>query len=147
MRGMARSTRLLYLTGVAFACVALSQATVGAAQRTVRATTAWVAVPEAGGRETMAFAVVDNGTMYDVYVVSAESDVAGNVELRQGKKAGPSEALSEAPVPAFGQLEMSPVGVHVLLKDLKRPLKPGDVVALVLTLDSGDRLTVSAPVK
>jgi copper(I)-binding protein len=37
--------------------------------------------------------------------------------------------------------------VHILLKDLKKPLKAGDSVELTLTTDGGAVIKMTAPVK
>ena len=42
---------------------------------------------------------------------------------------------------------MDPKGVYLLLTDLKRPLKDGDMVSLTLTTDGGAALKVSAAVR
>jgi copper(I)-binding protein len=132
----------------AIALVVLLCSTAGvAAQRTVRASDAWVAAPAAGGVETMAFVTVDNGTMYDVYVVGAQSEAAEVVELRQTDAAGKASVVKEVPVPAFDRLEMSAKGVHLRLASLKKPLKPGETVTLTLLTDGGTALEVAAAVK
>ena len=118
-----------------------------AAQRTVRATDGWVATPAAGATEATAFATVDNGTMYEVYIVGAQSDAADVVELRQTDAAGKTSVVKEAPVPAFDRLEMSAKGVHLRLTSLKKPLKAGDRVALALLTDGGQELQLEAVVK
>lgn len=117
-------------------------------QPTIRASAAWIQAPAAGRPEAMAFATIDNGTMYDIYLVGAETEVAGATELRETPKgAAAPAAVAEVPVPAFGRLQMSPQTVHLHLGALTRPLAAGDVVTLVLHTDIGERLTVSATVK
>ena len=132
---------------VAALLLLLFSATTVAAQRTVRATDAWVAAPAAGATETAAFATVDNSTMYEVYIVGAQSDAADVVELRQTDAAGKTSVVKEAPVPAFDRLEMSAKGVHLRLASLKKPLRAGDTVALALLTDGGQALEVAAVVK
>lgn len=115
-----------------------------AGQRTVRATEAWIAAGASG--EARAFAIVENGTMYDVYLVGAESDAAGAIELMQ-TTSGKSAAVKEVPIAAFERLEMSPDATFLKLSGLKRPLKPGETVTIVLRTDTGERLSVAAAVK
>ncbi len=117
-------------------------------QPTVRASGAWIQAPAPGATDARAFVVVDNGTMYDIYIVGAETDVAGTVELRHTPKSSVTPAaIKEVPVAAYGRLEMSPYAVHLHLGALKRPLAAGDVVTLVIYTDIGEQLTVSASVK
>jgi copper(I)-binding protein len=127
--------------------VVLAIAGAGASQRTVSATDGWVKAPAEGAAETSAFVTVQNGTMYDVYAVGAQSDVAGVVELRQASKGGAATVAKEVTVPAFDRLDMSPDGVYIHLGQLKRPLKPGETVDLSILIDNGGALAVTATVK
>jgi copper(I)-binding protein len=106
----------------------------------------WVKAPAAGETTAAAFALIRNPTMYDIYVTAAATDVAGSVELRQAAPGTPGKAVKEITVPAYESLTLGPAGMHLLLKDLKKPLKPGETVALTLTTDQGV-LKVAAVVK
>ena len=116
------------------------------AQRTVRVTGAWLKVSE-GSKEAVGVVTVDNGTMYDVYIVGVETEVAGFAELRQAVRGEKPATLKEATVPSFGQLEMSAEGIHIYLSELKRPLKTGETIDLALLLDNGQPLIAAATVK
>lgn len=107
---------------------------------------AWVVEPAAGASSASAYAVIENPTMYEVYVTSVTSDVAGAAEIADGP-ADTTKVVKDLPVPAYGQTELAPGGVHIRLKDLKRPLKSGESVELTLQLDTGANITVTAPVK
>src|SRR5262245_10156198 len=88
-------------------------AALGAVERTVvrvaaqekqpSVSSGWVKTPASGATSTEAYATVENPTMYAFYLLSATSDVAGTVELRQ---AGKDAALEEVTVPAYGTLDM-----------------------------------------
>jgi periplasmic copper chaperone A len=120
-----------------------------AAQKPIAASNGWIKAPAAGDTTAAAFVVVDNPTMYDVYVVSASTDVAGRVTF-QRPGASPTAAadpVAQVTAPAYDSVELKPDGVHMLLSDLKKPLKPGDTVTLVLTTDSGIALEVAAEVR
>ena len=84
--------------------------------------------------------------MYDFYLVSAASDVAGKVEFR---KTGDDEAkaVPNLTVPAYGKLSMGPDSVHLLLVDLKRPLQEDESVPLTLTTDDSVKLRIQAVVR
>ena len=116
-------------------------------QPTVRVSTAWIQAPGAGSTEAAAFVTIDNGTMYDVFIVGAETEMAA-IEIRDRPKGGVAAVVvKEVPVPAFGRLEMSPETVHLRLTALGQPLKPGDIVRLVIYTDGGEQLAASATVK
>ena len=131
-----------------FAGPGLGHASAGQ-QKNVEASNGWVKTPTAGETTAAAFVTVDNPTQYDVYLTAAATDVAGKVEFRD--KSGSSDAQGQARktvnVAAFDSLAMNPKGVYLLLSDLKRPLKDGDMVSLTLTTDGGATLQVSAAVR
>jgi copper(I)-binding protein len=135
--------------GVAAMCLGLAGDSVAGQQKNVEASGGWVKPPAAGETATTAFVDVDNPTMYDVYLMSAATDVAGKVEFRdKGQSGDPQGQVRKSiTVPAFSSIAMDPNGVHLLLTDLKRPLKSGDTVALTVTTDGGVVLQVSAAVR
>ena len=122
-------------------CLA-SGATLVAQEKKVTASNGWVKTPAAGETQTRAFVSIENPGMYEVNVTSARSDTAAKVELRDG-----SQAVTFINVPAFGSVEMTTAGPHLLLTGLKRPLKDGDTVTLTLSTDVDVTLTVSASVR
>lgn len=118
-----------------------------ATQPAVKASEAWIQAPAAGATETTAFVAIDNGTMYDVFIVGAHTEAA-TIEIRDTPTGAPRPVtVKEVPVPAFGRLEMSPKAVHLHLTALKTALVRGDVVKLVIQTDGGEQLTVAATVK
>ena len=115
----------------------------------VAATGGWVKLPAPGETQAMAFVAIENPTMYGIYVVSATADAAGRVELRDGGQSGdarlkPVEFIS---VPAYESIDMKPDSVHLMLLDLRRPLKEGDKVALTLATDNAGTLEIAAIVR
>lgn len=112
------------------------------------AVSAWVALPAAGATAAVAYVEISNPTMYEIFVVSATADVAAKVELRGAAAAGgEAPVVTEFPVPAYGSTPAEAGAPHLRLLDLKKPLKAGDAVALVLTTDSGVQLKVAASVR
>jgi copper(I)-binding protein len=116
----------------------------GRLQPTVRVTDGWVQTEP--GNEAKAFITVTNGTMYDVYLVGASSDAATTVELKQMADGKPVPAKDVA-IPSFDRLQMSPKNIFVSLVGLKRTLKTGESVTIVLTTDAGEQLSAAATVK
>ena len=112
------------------------------AQPAVTASDAWATESAMDRPVAEAYLSINNPTMYDIYVVKATSDVAGKIEFRNGAK-----ALKEITVPAYGSIELAPNGTVLSLLDLKKPLRLGDTVELVLTTDGGIDLTLSAIVR
>lgn len=139
MRGAGR------LIGLVTVMVALA-GHAGRGQAQPAASGAWVLEPAAGATTTSAYAVIENPSMYEIYVVSVTTDAAGAADVASGPPDA-AKPVPELPVPAYGQAELKPGGVHIRLKDLKRPLKEGDSVELTLTTDGGVTIKVTAPVK
>ena len=141
-----RATRVV-LVGLALLLPAA--AGIAAQQKTVSASQAWVKVAAADQTMTEGFVVVDNPTMYDVYLVGAVTEAAGKVEFRDLSKPGGASAqvVKEVAVPAYGSVTMDPKGLHIVLSGLKRPLKDGDTIPLTLTTHEGITMEVSAAVK
>ena len=111
------------------------------AQPSITASDAWVSEAAAGGT-AVAGLTLTNPTMYDIYVVTATSDAAGKIELRDGDK-----AVKHITVPSFGFAELTAGGPHVVLMDLKSALKAGETVTLTLETDGGVTVVTTAVVK
>jgi periplasmic copper chaperone A len=116
------------------------------AQAPVSASSGWVMEPAEGATSTSAYAVIENPTMYEVYVTAVTADAAASAEVADGPATAP-KAVRELAVPAYGRTELKPGGVHIMLKDLKKPLKAGDAVDLTLTTDGGAVIKLTAAVK
>ena len=122
-------------------------ASVSARQQTApSAADAWIAEPAAGETSAAAYMTISNPTMYDVYVMSATSSAAEKVELRQGKGAA-AKPVTSITVAAYGSAELKAGEEHLVLTNLKRPMKAGDTVDLTLKTDGGVNIVVSAVVK
>lgn len=133
----------------AMSIVALTLALLSAQDTGVKASNGWVKLPGAGETQAMAFVTIENPGMYEINVISAKSDAAGKVELRDAAQSGEAggKAVTFITVPAYGRVDMSPAGVHLVLLDMKRPVKEGDTVTLTLATDSDAMLTVAAQVR
>ncbi len=116
---------------------------------TITASAGWVKTPAAGETTAMAFANIDNPTMYDVYYTTGTTDVAGAVGFRDKSKGADQKAqtIEFLIAPAYGSLSMEPNGVYLMLQDLKRPLKAGDKVTVTLSTSDGAKLQISAAVR
>ncbi len=136
------------LAAIAFA-VSAACAAPALAQVTVK--DAWVRGTAPQQRATGAFMQLTSAT--DAKVVAAQSPAAAIVEIHEMRMDGGvmrMRAVSALELPANRTVELKPGGYHVMLIDLKQPLKEGDTVALTLTVEAKDgkrsTLDVSAPV-
>lgn len=83
-------------------------------------------------------------------VVGASSPVAGRVETHVTIRDGDVMRMREVKafdVPAGGTFELKPGGAHLMLMDLKRPLKQGEKLPLTLMLEKGGELKVELQVE
>jgi len=83
-------------------------------------------------------------------VVGASSPVAGRVEMHITVRDGDVMRMREVKsfeVPAGGSFELKPGGAHLMLMDLKRPLKKGEKVPLTLKLEKGGELKAELTVE
>lgn len=103
-----------------------------------------------GTATTGAFMVIKNAGKEDRKLVKAESTAAKTVELHNHVNDGgvmKMRPVKEVEVKAGGEAALKPGSYHVMLIDLKAPLKEGDKVAITLGFDDGSSKTVEAPVR
>jgi copper(I)-binding protein len=94
-------------------------------------------------------ALVNAGKTPDA-LVSASTDAAGVVEIHETyQESGLSKMrpVTGIEVPPGKTIEMKPGGYHIMLMDLKRDLKAGEVVQLTLVFKNAGKLAVNAQVK
>lgn len=98
---------------------------------------------------TGAFMVIKNNGDKDIKVVKAANPVSKVTELHTHLNEGgvmkmrPVQAID---IKAKGEAVLKPGGLHVMLIDLKAPMKEGDVVPITLTFDDGSSKQVDAKV-
>jgi copper(I)-binding protein len=96
----------------------------------------WVRGTVAGQQATGAFMQLKSAA--DTALVSASSPVAGVVEIHEMKMDGgvmKMSAIKSLAVPAGKAVELKPGGYHVMLMDLKQPLKEGETVPVTLNFE------------
>jgi copper(I)-binding protein len=83
-------------------------------------------------------------------VVGASSPVAGRIEMHVTLREGDVMKMREMKsfeIPAGGSFELKPGGAHLMLLDLKRPLKKGEKVPLTLKLEKGGEVKAELTVE
>ena len=92
--------------------------------------------------------IVNSGATAD-RLLRAESSVAARVELHTVIKEGDVMRMREVPgidVPANGKAMLAPGGFHVMLMELKAPLKAGDTAPITLVFEKAGRIVVAVPI-
>jgi copper(I)-binding protein len=82
-------------------------------------------------------------------LISATSTVAGTVEIHEHVNEGgvmKMRRVDGLAVPAGGSVTLKPGGYHLMLMDLKRPLKQGDKLQLTLTFEKAGTVAVEGPI-
>ncbi|MFW6091794.1 MAG: copper chaperone PCu(A)C [Actinomycetota bacterium] len=110
---------------------------------------AWVKAADEG--MTAAFGVLANTSDADVRVVGAESPAAAAVELHEVAEVDGEQTMREKDggfeVPAGSEHVLEPGGDHLMLMDLAGPVQPGEGVDVVLTLQDGSTVELTAQAK
>jgi len=124
----------------------------GAAQAEVTAKDAWVRATVTQQKATGMFVQLTSTT--DARLVAAGSPAAGVVEIHEMAMDGNVMKMRAVPgldLPAGKTVELKPGGYHVMLMDLKQPIKDGDLVEVTLTIEGKDKkretLNLKAPAR
>lgn len=108
----------------------------------------WVRGTVAGQSATGAF--MELKSTEDATLVGASSTVAGVVEVHEmtmDNGVMKMRALPRLTLPAGKPVALKPGGYHIMLMDLKQPLKKGDSVPLTLKLEGKDKKSSTLEVK
>lgn len=105
---------------------------------------------EGMGVNSAAYMVLHNSDAIPDKLLRAESEVAEAVELHVSEMKG--EVMTMRPVefvevPANGEAELKPGGMHVMLIGLKHDLKPGETITLVLVFENAGRISLPVVVR
>ena len=98
---------------------------------------------------TGAFMVIKNIGDKDVRVLKADNPASKATELHNHINDGgvmKMRPVSSIDIKAKGEAILKPGGLHVMLIDLKAPMKEGDVVPITLNFDDGSSRKVDAQV-
>lgn len=103
-----------------------------------------------GAMATGAFMVIKNSGAKEVKVVKADNPASKVTELHTHLNDGgvmKMRPVKDIPVKAKGEAVLKPGGLHVMLIDMKAPMKEGDIIPITLTFDDGSSKKVDVPVK
>lgn len=117
----------------------LTLLTAGAAQAQVTARDAWVRATVPQQKATGAFMRLE--ATQDARLVAARSPVAGVVEIHEMAMENQVMKMRAVPgldLPAGKAVDLKPGGYHVMLMDLKAPVKEGEQVPVSLVFKTKD---------
>jgi len=127
-----------------------SAGVLAAAADTVSVENPYVRLVPPSAQTTGAFMVIRNNGDKDVKVLKADNPVSKVTELHTHLNEGGVMKMRQVPaidIKAKGEAVLQPGGLHVMLIDLKAPLKEGDVVPITLNFDDGSSKKVEAKVQ
>lgn len=110
----------------------------------------YVQLTPPGIRVSAAYLTLRNDGDRDARLVAASCPSAGATELHthiDDNGVMRMRQVKEIHVPAHGEVAFKPGGYHVMLIDVKTPLKEGDKLAITLTFVDGSSKTIEAPVR
>ena len=140
-----------WLAALAFAITPPLCAAAESAADAVEPVDAYVRAVPPVSQTSAAFMTLKNSGDAAHAVVAARSPAAQIVELHTHIMGDDGmhrmREVEKIEVPAGGQAELQPGGLHVMLINLNGPLEPGNSVELTLVYDDGSEETLTAPVK
>jgi copper(I)-binding protein len=128
----------LWRSAIPFAMLLLAAVPLAHAQ--VKVETPWVRAAVPGQLSTGAF--MDLTSVRDAAIVKVEAAVAGVAEVHTMEMKGnvmTMRAIEKLDLPAGKKVRLAPGGHHLMLMDLKQPVKNGEIVPIKLTIEYADR--------
>jgi copper(I)-binding protein len=116
----------------------------------VTAEGAWIPWAPPALKVHVAYMTIVNRSMTDEHIVGADSPDYERIELHRSViKDGVStmQAVEKVTVPANGRVEFAPTGLHLMLVGPRRPQAVDGHVQIILRLNGGERVDVSAVVR
>ena len=101
------------------------------------------------GTQTAVYLEIHNGDTVPHRLLGGHSEVAGFVEVHETVFDGDvarMQRLNGLDLPVGETIRMSPGGVHIMLRDLRRSLEPGDTLSLSLQFSDSPPTLVLVPV-
>ena len=112
-------------------------------------TDAWARAADSGAMSSAYFTVENTGVAPDT-LTAVRTDAAEQVGMHMSMEQNGTMNMAELralPVPARDSLLFRPLGAHVMLTRLVRPLAEGDTVRVTLEFVSGKSIEVRASVR
>jgi len=144
------STVVLFVVACAAVSLLRAQPVLAAEETKPVVENAWLRSPPPGGEVTAAYFTVRNPGSTALVVRGVESPVAMHAMLHETTVVDGQSRMRERErleIPPNGTLTLEPGGLHVMLHGLRRPLAVGERVPLVLLLEDGGRIEITAEVR
>jgi copper(I)-binding protein len=116
----------------------------------VKIENAWARATPPGAKIAAGYLTIRNDSASAERLVSAGSPAAARVQTHVTKTEGGISRMREVKgydIPANGTFELTPGGAHLMLVDIKAPLKAGERVPLVLRFQHAGEVKVELEVR
>jgi periplasmic copper chaperone A len=136
--------------GRCFVIALLAFSASAAAQARVKVENAWSRATPPGAKLAAGYLTIRNKGATADRLVSASSPAAARVETHVTVKEGDVLRMRQVKgydIPAGGVLELKPGGAHLMLVNLKAPLKEGERVPLLLRFERSGEMKVELEVR
>lgn len=117
----------------------------------IQASEAWARSTPPGVGASAAYLRLHNDSTQTLLITQVRSDVSGSAQLHEMtlqdgvmRMRHLSSGLSLKPGET---VQLKPGGLHVMLMDLKQPLRPGQTVLLQFSISDGRELSIAVPVR
>jgi copper(I)-binding protein len=110
----------------------------------------WSRATPPGATVAAVYLLVRNRSARAERLLGASTPLAGRVELHEGAKDGDvsrMRATTAVTIPPNGKVEFGPSGKHLMLVELKRPLKEGERIPLVLRFERAGEVPVEVEIE
>jgi len=129
------------------ASAALTLACLSAAHADVTVSDAWIRGTVPGQRATGAFMQLRSSGDASLVAVATPAAKAAEIHnMVQDNGVMKMRAIAALPLPAGKTVEMGPGGYHVMLLDIAKPMKEGEMVPVTLTFADPSGLTTTQQV-
>lgn len=110
----------------------------------------WVKEANASMKNTGGFVRIENNSREEISLESAESDISRIVELHETvmeKEVMKMNRLESVKIPAGSSVQLKPGGMHIMFIGLKKDIRNGEEVKILLNFSGGIKKEISAKVK
>ncbi len=138
------------LAAAALIGAACSTRDAGPDPKALEARSAWARPADSGATSAVYFVLGNSGPSSDTLTSVESSGLSATTQMHVSTQRGSMMHMSQVtslPVPADDSVAFRPLGAHVMLTGLQRPLAVGDTVSVTLRFVSGRSVEVRAGVR
>ena len=112
---------------------------------------AWSRATPSGAKVAAGYFTIKNTGDVPDRLLSVSADIAGHTSIHQMSMSDGMMQMRELTdglaIPAQGSVTLEPASYHLMLEDLKRPLKEGEIFSGTLTFEKAGTVSVTFDVK